>query len=324
MDKSWIALGSTVDGRISRAYNDGVISFLRFGMAVIDQDGKILCPCRKCANVVHQNFQIVQIHLLQHGIIPTYTIWHVHGEPRESNEAYHHDIPVEGNEVLGGIDALVEDRIRGESTNTTQEEEVRTFDKLLNDTKCEVYPGCTNYTLLKFVIEILNMKVTNHWSNKSVDMILEFLTKLLPNDKLVPKSTYEAKKILRELGLLYELIDACVNDCVLFWKGNATLDKCPNCKASRYKTNHGRGKKISRKVLRYFPLTPRLKRLYMSRKRAEDMKWFKEKRLDDGVLRHPADSDEWKEFDTQHPEFALEPQNMRLGLATDGFNPFEI
>ncbi|XP_028083166.1 uncharacterized protein LOC114284469 [Camellia sinensis] len=316
MDKSWIALGSTVDGRISRAYNDGVISFLRFAMAVIDRDGKILCPCRKCVNVVRQKFQIVQIHLLQHGIIPTYTIWHVHGEPRESNEAYHHDIPVEGNEVLGGIDALVEDRIRGESTNTTQEEEVRTFDKLLNDAKREVYPGCTNYTLLKFVIEILNMKVTNHWSNKSVDMMLEFLTKLLPKDNLVPKSTYEAKKILRELGLSYELIDACVNDCVLFWKGNATPDKCPNCKASRYKTNHGRGKKISRKVLRYFPLTPRLKRLYMSRKRAE------EKRLDDGVLRHPADSDEWKEFDTQHPKFALEPRNVRLGLATDGFNPF--
>ena len=238
MDRSWIALGSTVDGRISRAYNDGVISFLRFVMAVIDQDGKILCPYLKCVNVVRQNFQI---HLLQHGIIPTYTIWHVHGEPRESNEAYHHDIPIEGNEVLGGIDALVEDRIRGESTNTTQEEEVRTFDKLLNDAKREVYPGCTNYTLLKFFIEILNMKVTNHWSNKSVDMMLEFLTKLLPKDNLVPKSTYEAKKILRELGLSYELIDACVNDCVHFWKGNATLDKCPNCKASRYKTNLSRG-----------------------------------------------------------------------------------
>ncbi|XP_028107689.1 uncharacterized protein LOC114306623 [Camellia sinensis] len=58
----------------------------------------------------------------------------------------------------------------------------------------------------------------------------------------------------------------------------------------------------------------------MSRKRAEDMKWFKEKRQDVSVLRHPADSDEWKEFDTQHPEFALEPRNVRLGLATDGFN----
>ncbi|XP_028062446.1 vacuolar-processing enzyme alpha-isozyme-like isoform X2 [Camellia sinensis] len=35
MDKSWIVLGSTVDGSISRAYYDGVISILRFAMAVI-------------------------------------------------------------------------------------------------------------------------------------------------------------------------------------------------------------------------------------------------------------------------------------------------
>ncbi|KAF7141455.1 hypothetical protein RHSIM_Rhsim06G0076200 [Rhododendron simsii] len=37
---------------------------------------------------------------------------------------------------------------------------------------------------------------------------------------------------------------------------------------------------------------------------------------------HPADGDEWKEFDIQHPEFALEPHNVRLGIAIDGFNPF--
>lgn len=166
------------------------------------------------------------------------------------------------------------------------------------------------------------MKVTNHWSNKSVDMMLEFLSGLLTKENLVPKSTYEAKKILHDLGLSYELIHACINDCVLFWKENATLDKCPTCKTSRYKINRGRGKKIPHKVLRYFPLTPRLKRLYMSRTRAEDMRWYKDKQVDDEILRHPADSDEWKEFNTQYPEFALEPRNVRLGLAIDGFNPF--
>ena len=52
------------------------------------------------------------------------------------------------------------------------------------------------------------------------------------------------------------------------------------------------------------------------------MRWYKDKRVDDEILRHPADNDEWKEFDAQHPEFALEPRNVRLGLAVDGFNPF--
>ena len=39
-------------------------------------------------------------------------------------------------------------------------------------------------------------------------------------------------------------------------------------------------------------------------------------------MRHPVDSDEWKEFDLQHPNFALKPRNVRLGLATDEFNHF--
>ena len=52
------------------------------------------------------------------------------------------------------------------------------------------------------------------------------------------------------------------------------------------------------------------------------MKWYIEKRVNDGILRHLVDSQEWKKFDLKHREFALEPRNVRLGLATDGFNPF--
>ncbi|XP_028076467.1 uncharacterized protein LOC114278592 [Camellia sinensis] len=308
MDKSWIALGRTIDGRMSKPYNDGVKLFRQFAMGVLDQNGNNLCPCIKCVNFYRQNLQNVEIRLLQYGIMQTYTIWHQHGEPRVSNEVYHDDeMQLDGDEILGGIEAVVEDRIKGESTVTTQGKEVRTFDQLLTDAKREVFPNCTNYTLLKFVTGVLNMKVTNYWSNKSVNMMLKFLSRLLPKENLVPKLTYEAKKILRDLGLSYELINACINDCVLFWKENATLDKCPTCKTSRYKINHGRGNKIPHKVLRYFPLTPRLKRLYMSRKRAEDMRWYKDKRMDDKILRRPTDSDKWKEFDAQHPEFALEP-----------------
>lgn len=77
-------------------------------------------------------------------------------------------------------------------------------------------------------------------------------------------------------------IDACKYDCILFWKENANLENCPTCKEPRYKVNDGRGKKIPHKVLRYFPLIPRLKRLYGSKKTCNDMKWHKKKRVDDG------------------------------------------
>ena len=39
-------------------------------------------------------------------------------------------------------------------------------------------------------------------------------------------------------------------------------------------------------------------------------------------MRYPADAKAWKDFDDLHPEFAQDPRNVRLGLASDGFNPF--
>ncbi|XP_062104715.1 uncharacterized protein LOC133815991 [Humulus lupulus] len=75
--------------------------------------------------------------------------------------------------------------------------------------------------------------------------------------------------------------------------------------------------------MRYFPLTPRLMRKYASRHIAQHMRWHHEQRIkEDGVLRHPADGKAWKDFDRNNPTFAMEPRNVRLGLAADGFNPF--
>lgn len=52
------------------------------------------------------------------------------------------------------------------------------------------------------------------------------------------------------------------------------------------------------------------------------MRWQKEKRVGNGLLRHPADSIAWKTFDEKHKPFTSDPCNVRLGLASDGFNPF--
>ena len=55
---------------------------------------------------------------------------------------------------------------------------------------------------------------------------------------------------------------------------------------------------------------------------ANAMIWHAKERPNDGNLRHPADGQAWKDFDSFHPEFAQDPRNVRLGLASDGFNPF--
>ncbi|XP_074373932.1 uncharacterized protein LOC141714303 [Apium graveolens] len=52
------------------------------------------------------------------------------------------------------------------------------------------------------------------------------------------------------------------------------------------------------------------------------MRWYKKRDVKDGEISHPADGEEWKNFDRRYPSFAQEIRNIRLGLATDGFNPF--
>nr|XP_016474093.1 PREDICTED: uncharacterized protein LOC107795901 [Nicotiana tabacum] len=116
-------------------------------------------------------------------------------------------------------------------------------------------------------------------------------------------------------------IHACPNDCMLFWNDNAKADTCSVCGTSRWKSTNA-SSNILAKVLRYFPLKPRLQRMFMCPETAIAMKWHANERPNDGNLRHPADGEAWKDFDSLHPDFARESRNVRLGLSSDGFNPF--
>ena len=77
-------------------------------------------------------------------------------------------------------------------------------------------------------------------------------------------------------------------------------------------------KKKAAKILRWFSLKPRLKRLFMSPETANHIKWHANGRVNDGLMRHPADSKDWKSFDSKYIEFS-----SRLGLVADRFNPYE-
>jgi hypothetical protein len=75
--------------------------------------------------------------------------------------------------------------------------------------------------------------------------------------------------------------------------------------------------------LRCLPVIPRLQRLYMEPKNAKHVRWHKEgTRANPNVVVHPSDGEAWKHFSLIRPDFALEPRNVRVAIATDGFNPF--
>ena len=60
----------------------------------------------------------------------------------------------------------------------------------------------------------------------------------------------------------------------------------------------------------------------MSSKTTSEITWHGYKRAKDGIMRHLTDTLAWKHFDELHGDFALEVCNDRLGLKSDGFQPF--
>ncbi|CAN6579217.1 unnamed protein product [Malus baccata var. baccata] len=55
---------------------------------------------------------------------------------------------------------------------------------------------------------------------------------------------------------------------------------------------------------------------------AKHMRWHATEYPKDEFMRHPSDSPAWKHLDNLYADFASEIRNVRLGLASDGFNPF--
>ena len=122
--------------------------------------------------------------------------------------------------------------------------------------------------------------------------LLDLLKEAFPY-AAIPTSFNEAKKTVRDFGLDYQKIHACPNDCMLFLDEHEEANDCLICGASRWKLNatcaddNANYSAISAKVLQYFPLTPRLQRLFMCEETATAMKWHATDHPNDENLRYP-------------------------------------
>jgi hypothetical protein len=269
----------------------------------------------------------------------TYTIWIHHGEALEVglNENFETgdiidcnieasdrgcNVEVEMNETEDDPDddrihEMVHELYTAEDHGPTTKSK---FATIIEEMKHELHPDGP-YTRFSFVVKLLHIKSFYRISNVAFTAFLNVLSIAFPKCS-IPASYAEAKKVIRALGLGYDSIHVCPNNCVLFRKELAKIDKCPVCGASRWKDEDTR-KQIPNKVLRHFPVVPRLQRMFASKKLSEQAQWHKLKRKPvDNELSHPADGEAWKDFDKKYDWFAKDARNVRLGLATDGFNPF--
>ncbi|KAH0784184.1 hypothetical protein KY290_003782 [Solanum tuberosum] len=323
--KDWMDLA-----RYSKPYIDGVESFLDFAYSYGDPQGQeIQCPCAKCCNIRWTQRNVVYDHLICYGFVKGYTRWINHGE-WDIKLNVDDDMDYSRDDIDGLLNDQFRDVAQAEGVYDGPNEDAKKYYNLFEEASQELYPGCTGFSKLSFTFRLYLLKCLHGWSNESFTSLLELLKEAML-ELNIPPSYNKTKSMVKNLGLDYEKIDACPNDCMLFRNDHKDDEFCHTCGASQYIKNpkvdsevepSKKSHRVSAKTLRHFPLISRLKRLFMCSKTVDSLRWHDEERSKDGKLRHPADGQAWKDFDRLHPFFAQDSRNVRLGLASDGFNPF--
>ncbi|KAL6658573.1 hypothetical protein ACP70R_004159 [Stipagrostis hirtigluma subsp. patula] len=294
-------------------------------------------------------------HLIKRGFVKDYTVWSFHGESGGTTSADPigdgptDDVTNDGphgafGDYVDGVDVDDDDGFDLEAMLRHAEPE-SARELLYDESK-----GCDKeYTVSRSVLELLKLKASHNWSDRSFDDLLVLLAAMLPKPSLLPANTYQAKKLICPLSLGVEKIHACLNHCIIYRKEYASLVHCPTCGASRCKrnrnsdetnksaageaitdhgcssttTSEGPKKKIPAMVMWYLPMIDRLRRLFSNPRDSKLLRWHVDKRKKgDNMIRHPADAREWKNFDALYPQFVEDPRNIRFALSTDGMNPF--
>ncbi|CAI8590659.1 unnamed protein product [Vicia faba] len=264
--KDWVELPPH-----SQSYKDGVNYFLdiAFTKGMVEEE-EILCPCSICCNDSWEVRDVVYDHLCSKGFVKGYTEWIYHGEDESlidldgdsDNETSSHD------DIDGLLFETFKDVAEGGGVHEGINEDAKKFYKLVDDANQELYPGCEKFSSLSFTIRIYLLKCIHGWSNASFTALVELLKEAMPNLN-IPVSFNKTKSMIKDLGLDYKKIDACPNNCMLFWKDHGKDDSCHICGTSRWieypevandLEESIKAHKVPAKVLRHFPLIPSKKK----------------------------------------------------------------
>ncbi|PHT33867.1 hypothetical protein CQW23_25667 [Capsicum baccatum] len=296
----------------------GLNQFLNFAFTNGSVGDKIKCPYPICGFKKWQTKEVVFHHLMNKDFPKHYVTWVVHREidvlPNSKNievtqDAQPFENPIELliNEVFGdlrheAVDAGTSQVVGEEETlHDLSGSNSKDYFELLKDGSEDLYEG-SKYSKLEFLLKLYHIKCLSGLS-EGITMLLDLLRDAFKFEK-ISIYFYEAKKTINKLFLDYIKIDACPNDCMFYWEDDVNAESCMYCHTSRWKPEKDSN-------LDHAPST-------------KHMRWHAEDGNKDGILRYPRSSkySRWKRLEINYPEFASDPQNVLLGIASDGFNPF--
>jgi hypothetical protein len=195
----------------------------------------------------------------------------------------------------------------------------------------KVHDG-TDVTVLQAATHLMAFKSKYNFSNQFLNDIVKLIIDLFSTKHNMLKDIYQSKKIVPDLRMNYEKIDAYKKICMLFWKEHKDDTECMHCSRPRYvKVINEDGASVTTKVvvkqLRYIPNIPRLKQSFLCEEMMQQLRWHKEgirDSEDTDIMLHPVDAEAWQALDRFDPEFARGPKSVCLGISTHGLQPCNL
>nr|GEW96589.1 hypothetical protein [Tanacetum cinerariifolium] len=288
MDREWMYNSRFLEGRkdYNLAFIDRVVSFVEFScqQPTTDRDNDLIRrPCSSCKNRAYKSTDDIMVHVVTKGFVKNY---------------YHEETEVGSSSMQPNCNTSSNGDNEGPNPyrNMILEAAGHDFNPNSHENVSQPQPPDLK---TKRLYELLHQADEPLWPGCTKVSQLSLVSRML-NIKSKSRMT---EKIYDDVMQVLE--DALPLDSKLSKTGS---------KKRKIETPH--------RFMHYFPLIPRLQRLYASKVTTTHMRWHDEHVQEDGVMSHPSDAEAWKHFDQTYPPFAEETRNVRLGLCTDGFQPF--
>ena len=173
--------------RWSKEYFESVAKFVEFA-SLSAHNGKILCPCAKCVNLILQPLNVACDHCWALGMLKNYKVWEFRGELTVATTATKcgSSHVQETRNLYGDFHGMLHDLClphemapepmeKGPTAQHSVEgpnDEAKKFYKMIDDVDKPLYKSCTKFSIFSTIVKLFQLKTLYGWTNKSFTMLL--------------------------------------------------------------------------------------------------------------------------------------------------------
>ena len=172
------------------------------------------------------------MHLCKRGFMPGYTVWTKHGE-----QPYSEPTLERANDTVDGLDEMLADFGDAMHTDSIEDEptaDTKAFYAMLEASQ-EPLHNFTSVAQLTTVACLMAIKSQHNLGAECVNKLLNLFDDVLPENHKMPKTLYECMSLLKGLKMPYVKIDACENNCMIYYgPEDENKEKWDFCGESRY------------------------------------------------------------------------------------------